>query len=97
MIQSTSPSDGTVGPNSIPLGVPNAFPKYSAPQRDSLSLDQDAQLRSVLAGQPEVRPEMVAKGMALAADPTYPPPSMIRGLADMVLNSPDLSESEEES
>ena len=50
------------------------------------------QLSAALASQPEVRPEVVARGNALAADPSYPGPEIIAKVAGMILNSPDPSE-----
>jgi hypothetical protein len=92
MIQSTSSSDGTAGPNSISLGLQPAAQQRAARGRDSLSTDQADQLRAALAQQPEIRPEMLARGRALADDPTYPPSSVIAGLAGMLVNSADHSE-----
>ena len=60
--------------------------------RDSLSLSQADGLRQALAGQPEVRPEMVAKGLALAADPDYPSKAIIQRIAQAIVDSPDPSE-----
>lgn len=57
-----------------------------------MSTDQADQLKASLAQSPEVRPEVVARGKALAADPNYPPASVIGGLASLVLNSADPSE-----
>ena len=92
MIHSTSPSDGATGPNpvSVDLHKPPARPA-PAPQ-DHLSTDQADRLHDALANSPEIRPEVVARGLALAADPGYPPPAVIQGLAGMILNSPDPSE-----
>ncbi|HEX3730953.1 MAG TPA: hypothetical protein VHV47_14170 [Opitutaceae bacterium] len=39
-----------------------------------------------------MRPEVVARGRLLAADPNYPPAGVINHIAGLVLNSPDLSE-----
>jgi len=45
-----------------------------------------------LAAQPEIRPEVVARGKVLAADPSYPSTSILRAVGGTILNSPDLSE-----
>jgi hypothetical protein len=92
MIQSTSPSDGTQGLNPIVLGSQAPAQQSAAQGRDSLSTEQADQLRAALAQQPEIRPEMLAKGRALAADPNYPPSSIINGLASLLVNSDDSSE-----
>ena len=58
---------------------------------DSFSASNSAALRAALAAQPEIRPEVVARGIALAADPAYPPPDIIRQVSERILNSPDLT------
>lgn len=62
------------------------------PGRDSFTSEQAASLADALSSQPEVRPEEVARGQALAADPGYPSPEIIRNVASQIVNSPDLSE-----
>jgi len=49
-------------------------------------------LRAALASQPEIRPDVVARGQALAADPNYPSMDVIQHVAGMILNAPDPSE-----
>jgi hypothetical protein len=44
--------------------------------------------------QPAIRPEMVARGKALAADPNYPPMDTLRKVAEQILRAPDLTEDE---
>jgi hypothetical protein len=63
-------------------------------QPDRISTQGAAYLSSALASQPEVRPEEVARGAALAADPNYPSASIIKSIAGAILASPDLSEDE---
>ena len=92
MIDSTSSSTGASGINPL---LPD--PTKSGGQRAGIASEQLStggadQLRTLIASQPEVRPEMVEKGRALAADPDYPPASVIRQIAGMLVNSPDLSE-----
>jgi hypothetical protein len=92
MIPSTSPSDRTAGANFVAadLKKPASFP--SSGENDSLSTDKAEYLRAALASQPEIRPAVVARGMALAADPKYPPDSVIRNVAGQILDAPDLTE-----
>jgi hypothetical protein len=92
MITTTSSSDraGGTDPVSLSLAKPAARP-LPQPQ-DSISTDNLDGLRSALAQQPEVRPEMVAKGQALAADPAYPSAAVLQRVAGMILSAPDLSE-----
>lgn len=49
-------------------------------------------LRNALAALPEVRPEVVERGRALAADPSWPPPEVMRRVSEIIVRSPDLSE-----
>jgi hypothetical protein len=60
--------------------------------QDRLSLGQADGLRQALAAEPEIRPEMVEKGRALAADPGYPSAAMIQRIAQAIIGSPDPSE-----
>jgi len=63
--------------------------------RDRLSTEKAEQLNQALSSQPEVRPDVVARGQALAADPSYPSPAIITQVAGMIANSPDLSEDQD--
>ena len=63
--------------------------------RDRLSTENSQQLSAALQNQPEVRPDEVARGQALAADPNYPSASILSQVAGMIANSPDLSESQD--
>ncbi len=88
-----SPSDRAAGTTPVPAaGQASARPLPGKP--DQISTDSAAYLKSALASQPEVRPEVVARARALAADPNYPSTSIIRSVASQILASPDLSESE---
>jgi hypothetical protein len=49
-------------------------------------------LRSALLAQPEIRPEVVARGKVLASDPSYPSGAILRKVGEAILNSPDPSE-----
>lgn len=90
MINSTSNSDHTARTGAVPP-KPTA-PRSIAPGRDKFSTAQAQQLREALARQPEIRPEVVARGKALAADPSYPPPEVLLKVASLILRSPDPSE-----
>lgn len=91
MISSTSPSDQSARTDA--LGAAGQQPARSrAPRSDYLSTDSARVLNQALSGQPEVRSEVVARARALAADPSYPPPDVIRRVGEMILAAPDLSE-----
>jgi hypothetical protein len=92
MIHSTSSSGSAVGAAAALLSASKSAVRPQTPGQDSLSLGQADGLRHALASQEEIRPDMVEKGRALAADPNYPPSSVIRSLAQAILQSPDLSE-----
>lgn len=93
MITSTSSSD-----HSAPLGAPAATEPQAARLRairpDQISTASAAALQAGLARQPEIRPEVVARARALAADPSYPSPAVIQKIAHAILAAPDLSEDE---
>ena len=93
MISSTSLTDPS-------LRAGQALPSDKTPVRartarhDNVSTGSAAKLATELARQPEVRPEVVARAKALAADPNYPSPEVIRRVGEMILGSPDLTEDE---
>ena len=62
------------------------------PVGDQFSADSSATLRVALTKQPEIRPEVVARGRALAADPNYPSATILRSVGETLMKSPDLSE-----
>jgi hypothetical protein len=39
----------------------------------------------MLQNKPEIRPEVLARGRALAADPNYPTPAIINKLAGLIV------------
>jgi hypothetical protein len=93
MISSTSSADRSGRPELIALQTrPPARPPRL--QSDAIATESAAFLRAELARQPEVRPEVVARARALAADPDYPPAAVIRHVAGQILGAPDLSEIE---
>ena len=91
MISSTSSTDRAARPDLVSSTTP-ASERPQAPRSDQISTESAAFLRSELARQPEIRPEVVERARALAADPNYPPVEIIRNVAEQILNSPDLSE-----
>jgi hypothetical protein len=97
MISHTSSTHGTPLSSLRPTGArkdsaaPAAAPEASTDALTTGSLDQ---LRSALAASPEIRPEVVAHGAKLAADPNYPPLQIIENVARQIVASEDLSHGE---
>ena len=90
MINSTSSSDRSARTDAVaPAVIKSPFIRTGS---DQFSARNSATLRAALAAQPEIRPEVVARGRELAADPTYPSTAVLRQVADKILRSPDLSE-----
>ena len=65
----------------------------SKPQNDVVTQDQDGDsvstetsenVRSTLASMPEVRPDVVARGRQLAADPNYPSQDVVNKIAKLI-------------
>jgi hypothetical protein len=94
MISSTSSSDSAARAGQVPLAGPSVSRPKPQALRDQISMGTAAKLATELARQPEVRPEVVARAAALAADPSYPSPEIMRRVSEMILGSPDLSEDE---
>ncbi len=93
MISSTSSSDSAArAPQVLTAGPAAARPR--AMRTDQVSTESVARLRAELASQPEIRPEVVERAKALAADPSYPSAAIIRRVGETILGSPDLSEDE---
>lgn len=93
MILSTTSTDRSARPELIPA---SASPRPSKPgsSSDQISTENAEFLRAELKRQPAIRPEMVTRGKALAADPNYPPMDTLRKVAEQILRSPDLTEDE---
>ncbi|MBA3849068.1 MAG: hypothetical protein C0502_03625 [Opitutus sp.] len=89
MIHSTSPSDRTARTEAI-APVPQK-PVERGPGADHFTAEHSAALRAALAAQPEIRPDVVARGKALAADPSYPSVDILRNVAAKFIASPDLT------
>jgi hypothetical protein len=51
---------------------------------DQLSTELSNSVRNRLASLPEARPEVVARGRELAADPTYPGQDIVRKIASLI-------------
>lgn len=93
MIPSTSSSDRTARPDSVSIAGPSVARQKPA-RTDQLSADSAVGLQAALEADPEIRPAVVARAQALAADPGYPPIAVIRNVAQQILAAPDLSEDE---
>ena len=91
MINSTSPSDRTPRADSIQTTRPKVVVR-NPDGGDQFTAENSTALRIALSRIPEIRPEMVARGRALAADPTYPSPEILRRVGEAIANSPDISE-----
>lgn len=88
MIQSTSNSDAAGRAQA--LAAAEAQSAVHAPmKRDRLSTAGADYLRAALQAQPEIRPEVVERGRALAADPAYPSSEIIRHISAQIVGSPD--------
>ena len=91
MISSASPSDRTSRADALTASGP-AVPRPFAVRPDRISTESAAFLRAELTRQPEIRPDVVARGRLLAADPAYPPARTVRLIAQSILAAPDLSD-----
>jgi hypothetical protein len=90
MIHSTHSPDRTPRPDSGSL--PTARPAVRFSPSDHFSADGASALRASLRSQPEIRPEVVARGRELAADPSYPSREILTQIGRAILAAPDLSE-----
>jgi len=93
MINSTTSTDRTLHTETV-AAAGQATPRQPAPRVDQLSTESAAFLRSELERQPEIRPDVVERARALAADPDYPSREVLGKVGEMILRSPDLSEDE---
>jgi hypothetical protein len=87
MINSTSPSDRILRPEGPVHHTPTA-PKTGL-GADRFSPENSKALQAALTEQPAIRPEVVARGRELAADPSYPSASILRKVSEVILHSPD--------
>jgi hypothetical protein len=93
MISSASSSDPAGRPEQIPAPS-GSGPRPVRPVMDRLSTAQAAFLRAEMERQPEIRAEVVARGLTLAANPDYPERDVLRQLAATILQAPDSSETD---
>ena len=93
MISSTSSTDRSLRPELL-TGTGQSTERSDAPRPDLISTEHAAFLRAELDRQPEIRPEVVARAMELAQDPSYPSLEVLREVATQILASPDLTEDE---
>ena len=93
MIQPTSNLSGYYRAESISISSgQNASAAKAQPETgDNLSSANTSGLREALAQTSEIRPEVVARGKALAIDPNYPPRQLIESLSKLMVQSRDLS------
>ena len=92
MIDSTSPLDRASRTASVPDEAASPGTARVLRIRDSLQTNKAAELDAALGGQPEIRPDVVARGLALAADPNYPSAAVLGRVASVIVNSPDPTE-----
>lgn len=93
MISSASHSERPPRPEPAAVTESSAQ-RLAPPRRDKISTAGAAFLRGALVRQPEVRPDVVARGRLLAADPNYPSGPVIERVARTILASPDLTNDE---
>ncbi len=91
MIPSSSRLDPTIQAQALAAADRAAPPKAATPA-EHLSRPGVEALRTALQSQPEVRPEVVARGRALAADPAYPSSAILQDISRRILQSPDPAE-----
>lgn len=70
-----------VKPKTAPVKAPEARAEH-----ESTSNVREARLRDILAQEPEVRPDVVERGKALASDPNYPSGDLLAKLAAMFVD-----------
>ena len=91
MINSTSSTDRANFPEPV-KAAGQVSARQHAPRSDQLSTENATHLREALSRQPEIRPEVVERARALAADSNYPSHPILRHVAATILQAPDLSE-----
>ncbi len=89
MIQPASPSAGPARPETARVAPKNPLQNAGG---DRCSVEGARFLRLALEREPAIRPVIVARGRALAADPAYPSPAILRRISAGILAAPDLSE-----
>ncbi len=91
MINSTSSSERTPRADAVQITRPKVVIR-NPDGGDQFSAANSDALRVALTRQPEIRPEVVERGRALAADPTYPSAEILHQVGKAIINSPDFSE-----
>jgi hypothetical protein len=66
--------------------VKTAKPANEPVAEDAPQVAKREKLAAALANEPEVRPEEIARGKALAADPDYPSDDLLAKLAGIFVN-----------
>jgi hypothetical protein len=92
MIHSASSSSSAARNGAIATDASASPFRTPRSRPDQVNTDQAAALRASLQQVAEVRPEVVERARALAADPGYPSDDIIRRISAAIVNSPDLSE-----
>jgi len=92
MIHSASSSSPSARNDAIAAAANASVTRVPREATDQIHIDKAAALRAGLGQVPEIRPEVVARARALAADPSYPSDEIIRHVSSVIVNSPDLSE-----
>jgi hypothetical protein len=92
MINSTNPLSAQPATPEVALNPSATYARPAAAAADRLSTDSAEFLKAKMADDPAVRPDMVARGRQLAADPNYPSAQVIGSVARQILQAPDLSE-----
>lgn len=91
MISPTSNVDHIRRPDLTPVtGKPVASQTTVA--SDQFSPESTMRLKESLNRQADIRPEVLERARALAADPDYPSKEIMRDVARQILAAPDLSE-----
>lgn len=88
MITSTSSPDPTRRADAL-TGPGRVSARLPAPRSDRISDESATFLRAALVRQPEIRPDVVARARAFAADSAYPPVAVMRMVAQTILASSD--------
>jgi hypothetical protein len=96
MIHSTSNLHGYNRTDAAALSIAKqaSTPKAEADSGERLSSSSSQALREALNNTPEIRPEVVARGKALAVDANYPPREIIEGLAKLMTETRDAADAE---
>lgn len=93
MISSASSSDRANRADALMASGP-VTARPATPRPDQISTESAEFLRAALTRHPAIRPEMVSRGQALAADPGYPSMEILTRVAQKIVAAPDLTEDE---